>query len=237
MTETHRVYQPFYWRSLSIFHGDGVLKIGTDAILLGTWIGKVGNHPDSIIDAGCGTGILAIMAAAHFPKAHISAIDNLPEAVALTAQNAAHNNMTDRIFAAIRDITIDGPHTGIAQLILSNPPFYFNQLAATRTDNLQAKHAEHTAARWLQGLAQRLHMHGHIALVLPFDLTSKWIAAANGLGLYCFERLNVYSFERDIHPVRSLILLSRRLEKPKVDKLILYRSDQQYTDQYARWIK
>jgi tRNA1(Val) A37 N6-methylase TrmN6 len=237
VTDTPVEYQPFYWRSYTIFHGEGVLKIGTDAILLGTWIGKVVDHPTHIVDAGCGSGILSIMASAHFQNAVITAIDNHPEAIALTQRNAIQNALDHRLVAMQLDMLEEQGKEEPANLVISNPPFYYNQLPAVKPGNVQSKHSGATPTLWMQGLAKRLTLDGKLALVLPFDLTGKWIAAANSLGLYVDVRLNVFSFERDEHPIRSLMLLSRQLKKPSLDKLILYHADQQYTEQYIQWIK
>ena len=44
-------YTEFSWKTYSLLHGEGVLKIGTDAILLGTWINKVVESASHILDA------------------------------------------------------------------------------------------------------------------------------------------------------------------------------------------
>lgn len=237
MTDTPTEYQPFYWRSYTIFHGEGVLKIGTDAILLGNWIGKVIDNPIHIIDAGCGTGILSIMAAFHFPDATITAIDNHPEAIELAKLNAIHNGLEKRMDVALQDVLEDPGGERLGQLIISNPPFFYNQLPAARVDNQKSKHSDASAAQWIVAIEKRLTKNGRVALVIPFPLAGKWIEAANQQRMYCERRLNIFSFEKDTHPVRSLIILSRVLKKPAFDKLVLYNADQHHTDQYTQWLK
>lgn len=51
----------------------------------------------SFLDVGTGTGILAMAAARLFPEAHIEAVDNDPDAVAIAVENARLNNLGDRI--------------------------------------------------------------------------------------------------------------------------------------------
>ena len=51
----------FSWRGLTIYQHEEVLKVGTDAVLLGSWIRDVVVGATSILDAGTGTGILAMM--------------------------------------------------------------------------------------------------------------------------------------------------------------------------------
>ena len=53
--------------------------------------------PSSVLDLGCGSGILALAAARLFPAARISAADNDPEATDTTRENADHNHLGDRL--------------------------------------------------------------------------------------------------------------------------------------------
>ncbi len=75
------------------------------------------------LDLGTGTGCIAITLAAKSPNAKITAIDISPDALALAKENAAKNNVAERItllqsngFAALaKDAQFD--------LIISNPPY------------------------------------------------------------------------------------------------------------------
>ena len=53
--------------------------------------------PRSVLDLGCGSGILALAAARLFPTARIAAVDNDPEATETTRENAEHNDLGDRL--------------------------------------------------------------------------------------------------------------------------------------------
>lgn len=56
-----------------------------------------------VIDVGCGSGILALAALALGAERAI-AIDNDPEAIDVTRENAARNGMTDRVQASTTDV-------------------------------------------------------------------------------------------------------------------------------------
>ena len=70
-----------------------------------------------VLDAGCGSGILAI-AAARLGVARVDAIDVDPDAVAATADNARRNGVTERVRGTLASIdTWPGP---AAPLVLAN---------------------------------------------------------------------------------------------------------------------
>jgi len=64
-------------------------------------------HPrSSVLDMGCGTGILAIAAAKlGFPR--VTAVDNDPDAVRVARANAVSNAVSDRIACLQADVSID----------------------------------------------------------------------------------------------------------------------------------
>jgi ribosomal protein L11 methyltransferase len=68
-------------------------------------LADAGAAPARVLDAGCGSGILAIAAVRRWPGATCAAIDVDPLAVAATADNAAVNGVADRIAASGRGLT------------------------------------------------------------------------------------------------------------------------------------
>jgi ribosomal protein L11 methyltransferase len=68
------------------------------------------------IDVGCGSGILALIALA-LGAARAVAVDNDPEAIDVTRENAARNGLNHRIDASTTDV---GALTDVAPLVLAN---------------------------------------------------------------------------------------------------------------------
>ena len=69
-----------------------------------------------VIDVGCGSGILALIALALGAERAI-AIDNDPEAIDVTRENAARNGLTERVEASTTDVAA---LTATAPLVLAN---------------------------------------------------------------------------------------------------------------------
>lgn len=77
-----------------------------------------GRTPPSLIDAGCGSGILAITAA-RLGYGPITAFDNDPQAVSIARENAALNGVAERIDFRVAEL---GPRIGAqqAEVVVAN---------------------------------------------------------------------------------------------------------------------
>jgi ribosomal protein L11 methyltransferase len=82
--------------------------------------------PATVLDVGCGSGILALMAAARF-GAQVTACDIATQSVEITRKNAAENGLEQRITALQADgfahptITQNAPYDLIIMNILAEP--------------------------------------------------------------------------------------------------------------------
>jgi tRNA1Val (adenine37-N6)-methyltransferase len=225
----------FYWKQIPILQNQEVLKIGTDAILLGSWMSHLSITPQSILDAGSGTGIISIMMAHTFSDATIHAIDNHEVAVRLTNLNFLSSQCTDRLSVKQEDILATAENVSTYDLVLCNPPFYFNQLKPEDDIRKNSRHSSLPMINWVTALAIRCNPKGFIGMIIPYDLAAGWIRAANETGFYCQIRKNIYSFKDDPDPIRTLILFGKTLESLKLDELSIYESPDQYTKAYRNF--
>ncbi|MCM1356614.1 MAG: methyltransferase [Staphylococcus sp.] len=118
------------------------MKIGTDAVLLGAWAEVDGFS--SILDAGCGSGVIALMMAQRNADASITAIDINHDAWLDTIANIAASPWPDRIVAVEGDVTAEFPdfRSGRPLLIISNPPFFNETLRSPSADRALARHGD-----------------------------------------------------------------------------------------------
>ena len=116
----------FDWQGLKIFQHETVHKVGTDAVLLASWTARlVEDVPSFILDAGTGSGILALMMANAFPSSKIFAVDIDQDALRLAAMNASTALVDNRIKVSYENMLAPPASESPAyNLILCNPPFY-----------------------------------------------------------------------------------------------------------------
>ncbi len=80
------------------------------------------NRPQlTLLDMCTGSGCVAVALAQAFPEATIYAVDNSPEALALTKENAAQNNCTNII--TIQSDLFEALPDSMFDCIVSNPPY------------------------------------------------------------------------------------------------------------------
>jgi ribosomal protein L11 methyltransferase len=80
-------------------------------------VARSGPAPQTLLDLGCGTGILAIAAARLWSSCRIYAVDNDEQAVRVCRENVQRNGLEARIHVELRSgAKVDGRH----QLVLAN---------------------------------------------------------------------------------------------------------------------
>lgn len=228
----------FHLRRFSIRQQHAAMKIGTDAILLGSWLGSLGLHPRNFLDIGTGTGIIALMAAQHFPQALGKAIE-IDEAAMI---DAYHNIKSTPFSSQIEVIMGDFLKQDFApfDLIVSNPPYFESEgIHSPEFNRHQARH-ESKAGLNLRTLMQRvssiLAPCGVFALITPHE-------REKDLRLYATEYLLrpksmtlVYSLPQQ--PIRLLSLWERLDTSTTCYKtthhasLIIRNPNGNYTEEY-----
>ena len=76
----HYLCPMFTFKQFIIEDAHCAMKVGTDGVLLGAWADVAGCH--HITDIGCGSGLIALMAAQRAPEARVTGVEIDPEAVA-----------------------------------------------------------------------------------------------------------------------------------------------------------
>lgn len=128
----------FRFKQFTINDSHTPMKVGTDGVLLGAWADPSG--ASLIIDAGTGSGLIALMMAQRVPGARVKGIEISPDAAADAAANVAASPWPDRVEIISGDCLDYTLPAEERILIVSNPPFFAEQLRSPDTGRALARH-------------------------------------------------------------------------------------------------
>jgi tRNA1Val (adenine37-N6)-methyltransferase len=163
----------FQFKQFTIYQDRCAMKVTTDACCFGGWVAAQLRKDDRwsnasrLLDIGAGTGLLSLMAAQSFPG-QIDAVE-LDEAAATQArENCAASPWGNRIRVFEADIC-HWTGAGSYDVILSNPPFYENDLKSPQpVRNLAHHDGGLRLPDLLKVVQQRLARKGIFFLLLPY---------------------------------------------------------------------
>ena len=148
------------------------MKVTTDACLFGAWVIEEINNEKLIIkncmDIGTGTGLLSLMLAQKNNEVLIDAIEIDKEATDQAKANAASSPWKERIDIINADVkTFSFKHK--YDLIISNPPFYENEIrSATDSKNVAHHSKDLTLEELLLIIKNHLASNGFFFLLLTY---------------------------------------------------------------------
>lgn len=199
----------FRFKQFDIRQQDSAMKVGTDGVLLGAWVG-VTNNQKKILDIGAGTGLISLMMAQRCCKARVDAVEVEPMAAQEANYNVKNSIFADRIevfnekfqeFAQKRDEQLDCKY----DLIVSNPPYFNGTYKSRQAERTAARHVELlNSDDLIAGVMKVIDIQkGRFAAVFPYEVGAVFIAKAAVAGLYCNKITNVYP-KRDKYIKRIL---------------------------------
>ncbi len=184
------------------------MKVGTDGILLGAW--ATANEPQTILDIGTGTGLLALMMAQRYPQARVDALEIDETSAIEAADNIRNSPFTNRVHVTHTSLQTFARHTTNSyDLIISNPPFFNAGLARNTARHTHALPHEDL----IFGVKKLLNEKGQFCLILPKKEGEDFIKLAGKHDLYLAERIKVKS--KPSKPIERLLLrFSRNTDIP-----------------------
>ena len=176
----------FQFKQFRIVHERSAMKVGVDAVLLGSWVDVSGAK--RILDIGTGTGLIALMMAQRNAVANVDAMEIEPEAFQEAVSNIQQSPWNNRVSVeccSFQEWTERAKQK--YDLIVSNPPFFGNGLKVPDEIRAKARHSDSLPlAELISGAVRLLNENGTIGLVLPIEslqelnhlavLNNLWIA-------------------------------------------------------------
>lgn len=179
----------FTFKQFHIDDTDCGMLVSTDGILLGAWnqVHNLGH----LLDIGCGSGLLSLMAAQQFDALRITALDIDSKAIAATKKNVANSPWPDRVNVVQADVL----HWAYQQTpssfssIVCNPPYFVNSALSKDKARRTARHTQGLDFLSLMQLsAYLLSADGVANFILPIKESEECLAHAKEQGLHLVRR-------------------------------------------------
>lgn len=149
-------------------------KIGTDAVLLGTWVQS--DEPLKILDIGSGSGVISFILAQRFPMAQILGIELDETSYSQSLENLEVNPWKDRIEFQMANFLDFDFQEKTFDLIISNPPFFHKAFLSGNETRDKARHTFSLSHdQILEKAKELLNTKGKLAMILPYEEGSRII--------------------------------------------------------------
>lgn len=129
----------FRFKRFAVDDSGSAMKIGTDGVLLGAWTRA--ERCNTVIDAGCGTGLIGLMMAQRYYDVHVIGVEIDDRACEDALRNVAASPWAGRVDVVHADVLAWRPDNLTSPLcIVSNPPFFNEQLRSPDSARALARH-------------------------------------------------------------------------------------------------
>jgi len=226
----------FQFKQFRINQEKTAMKVCTDSCILGAYISP--DHAKTILDIGTGTGLLALMVAQK-TSASIDAIEIEEMAYEQAKENVNASPWSNaiRIFhTSIQKFALESNE--LYDLIISNPPFYSNQLKSPDTKKNIAHHSEQLSFEELiYSVKKLLAINGRFIFILPepeFNSLKKLL-----LDNEFYETDRMLIKDRSSSPIFRMIGTFQKIETCtiKVRELIIKNEYGTYTEDFKTLLK
>jgi tRNA1Val (adenine37-N6)-methyltransferase len=208
------------------------MKVGTDAVLLGI----LANLPSNgkILEVGTGTGVISLILAQRC-KAQITAIDIHQASVWEARANFKGSPWSERLKALMISYQLYAAQGNPIQydLIISNPPFFENDLKSADENRNLARHNDHLSYRdFLMASRYFISENGKLCLILPVNEGKLFIDEAKSSGFYLQKKIEIKP--KPEKEANRLILSfgNQVLDKIQKESITIRNSNNSYTDAY-----
>jgi tRNA1Val (adenine37-N6)-methyltransferase len=235
----------FQFKQFTIQQDKCAMKVTTDGCLFGAWVaGKISNEQiiiNNCLDIGTGTGLLSLMLAQKNPAAEIDAIEIDTDAAKQGQANADASPWKDKIFVMPGDAK-DMAYTFAKDydIIISNPPFYENELTSPDAQkNMAHHHSGLLLADLLQIIKDLLQPGGHFYLLLPYKrfLEAGLLFQKYELGI---THTTLVRQSPQHTPFRFFVAGGHRASSKAVytkDEIVIREEENNYTDAFIDLLK
>lgn len=180
----------FRFKQFLVEDDQSSMRVGTDAVLLGTWADIV--NQQQILEIGTGCGVISLILAQR-SSAFIDAIDIDEKSVEQAGRNFRESSWNQRLKVF---------HTSLQEFrktskrkydhILTNPPYYCNSLKSPDVKKNKTRHEDFlNHEELLDGIIHFLKIDGKASLILPFKESQRFVELASDRKLFLARKMEI----------------------------------------------
>lgn len=224
----------FRFKEFEVNQANCAMKINTDGVLIAALVQH--KNPKLILDIGTGTGVIALMLAQRFLNASVDAV----EIDKLAAQTAGSNFKNSKYNGRLKvyDISLEFfSEDKKYDLIVSNPPFFVNDL---KNEEQRKGLARHASIEFFEMLVAKsvlyLSTTGKTYFILPVKQAELVVELAKKYNLYLCEKINLHS-DKNKETFRVIICLSFEKNILVESDFYIYKGLKEHTGEYKDLLK
>lgn len=229
--------QTFVFKQFAIHQDKCAMKVGTDAVIIGSWVNPQAAR--RILDIGTGSGVIALMLAQR-STAEIEAIDIDKDSCEQALENVKFSKWPARV--KVRQISFQD-FSNLSQdkfdLIVSNPPYFIDSLKSKEESRAHARHSDLLPFdAMISGVKKLLHPGGKFYLILPSKEANLFRDMAEQKGLHLSKLLRVRT-TRDKSTEKRHVMRFEFSPKSFSEETIIIEKDKrhEYTQEYKELTK
>lgn len=215
------------------------MKVCTDSCLFGAWIAKKIERkeiePKRILDIGAGTGLLSLMIAQK-TSAKTDSIEIDENSFRQAKENFMESQWNKKLQVFHGDIK-KWIFTEKYDLIISNPPFYENDLRSSDQNKNKAKHHDTlTLKELIQSIKTNLTNDGNFSVLLPFHRIQFFTNLAIENGFFLTDELLVKQTPNHLF-FRGILFFGKQKKSFTSQELIIKNNEGNYTEEFNYLLK
>ena len=219
----------FRFKQFNVIQDLSAMKIGTDAMLLGSLVEM--NNISKIVDVGSGTGVIGLMLAQKYQDASITGVEMDESSYLETKMNYQNSPWNYRLTPVHSDFLLYESDQQF-DCIVSNPPYYQTRLENTDVRKSQARHESALpVAGMIRKVSELLLETGSFWVIIPVEVISCWEENTSKYDFSIVTKISIRG--RENGPIKRYVLEFRRKSGCLVEReIIIRKTDGKYSEQY-----
>ncbi len=228
--------KPFLIFGLQLHHHSSSIKIGTDAVLLSASIRRY-SAAHRILDIGCGCGIIGLSFLNKHSESNLIGLDIHMPSITQAICNAHLNNLSHRAVFHCHDF-LNYTSDLFFDLVVSNPPFFLNQLHSPNDVRNNARHGDNNLSIYRLIEKAGLINTKELVMIIPEQIKCMVLDKAESCQFYLTREITIFSKPDSRPPIRAILFFTREeaTEPPENLKLTIRNSNNSFNAQYLDYV-